>query len=78
MKQIEALVLSRLLAHGGCPVLGWMTANVTAKMDAKDNIYPTKEFSENKIDGMVALIMAMSRTVNAQSLPVIDSNYRFA
>jgi phage terminase large subunit-like protein len=55
-----------------------MTANVTAKMDAKDNIYPTKEFSENKIDGMVALIMAVSRYVTAQSLPVIDKDYQFA
>ncbi|MFA6076339.1 MAG: terminase TerL endonuclease subunit, partial [Negativicutes bacterium] len=78
MKQIEALVLSRLLAHGGCPVLTWMVSNVTAKMDAKDNIYPTKEFNENKIDGVVSLIMAMSRAVTAQAGLIIDSNYKFA
>jgi phage terminase large subunit-like protein len=55
-----------------------MVSNVTAKVDAKDNIYPTKEFNENKIDGVVSLIMAMSRAVTAQAGLIIDSNYKFA
>lgn len=58
MKEVESLVLRKLLAHGDCPVLTWMASNVVAKMDVKDNIYPNKERPENKIDGMVALIMA--------------------
>lgn len=58
MKEVEALVLQRKLAHGDCPVLTWMASNVVAKLDVKDNIYPNKERPENKIDGMVALIMA--------------------
>ena len=33
--------------------------NVVAKLDAKDNIFPRKERYENKIDGVVALIMAV-------------------
>lgn len=61
MKQLEALVLAQKLAHGGCPVLTWMMSNVVAKIDAKDNIYPRKEFPENKIDGVVALIMGLAR-----------------
>jgi len=36
---------------------------VVAKLDAKDNIYPNKERPENKIDGMVGLIMALSRAM---------------
>jgi phage terminase large subunit-like protein len=36
-----------------------MASNVVARLDAKDNIYPRKERAENKIDGIVALIMAI-------------------
>jgi phage terminase large subunit-like protein len=40
-----------------------MVSNVVAKIDAKDNIYPNKERPENKIDGVVATIMALSRGI---------------
>jgi phage terminase large subunit-like protein len=40
-----------------------MASNVVARLDAKDNIYPRKERPENKIDGIVALIMALSRAM---------------
>ena len=40
-----------------------MISNVVAQLDAKDNIYPRKERPENKIDGPVALIMALSRAI---------------
>ena len=39
----------------------WMISNTVAKADAKDNVYPRKERDENKIDGVVALIMALGR-----------------
>jgi phage terminase large subunit-like protein len=67
MKQLEALVLQGRLHHSGDPVLGWMMSNVVAHMDAKDNIYPRKERPENKIDGVVALIMALGRALADQS-----------
>ncbi len=63
MKTLEALVLQRKLIHDGDPVLGWMISNVVAHLDAKDNIYPRKERPENKIDGIVALIMGLSRAM---------------
>lgn len=63
MKEVEALTLQKKLAHGNCPILTWMMSNVVAKLDVKDNIYPNKERPENKIDGVVGLIMAMSRAV---------------
>lgn len=63
MKELEALTLRRVLAHGDCPILTWMASNVVAKLDVKDNIYPNKERPENKIDGIVALIMALSRAI---------------
>jgi phage terminase large subunit-like protein len=63
MKTLEALVLQRKLRHDGDPVLTWMASNVVAHLDAKDNIYPRKERPENKIDGIVALIMALARAL---------------
>lgn len=63
MKELEALTLRRVLAHGDCPILTWMASNVIAKLDVKDNIYPNKERPENKIDGIVGLIMAISRAI---------------
>ena len=73
MKTLEALVLQRKLIHDGDPVLAWMVSNVVAHLDAKDNIYPRKERPENKIDGIVALIMALARA----SLPgaIVESIY---
>ena len=63
MKQLEALVLDKTFHHNGDPVLTWMVSNVVCHTDAKDNIYPRKERHENKIDGVVALIMALSRAI---------------
>jgi len=47
------------LTHDGNPAMGWMMSNVVAHLDGKDNIYPRKEQAKNKIDGPVALIMAI-------------------
>lgn len=68
MKEIDALSRQRRLHHDGDPVLAWMVSNVVCHTDAKDNIYPRKERVENKIDGVVALIMAIARwTVGAEA-----------
>jgi phage terminase large subunit-like protein len=61
MKELEALVASGRFKHNGNPVLEWMVSNVVAHVDAKDNIYPRKEFPENKIDGVVAILIAINR-----------------
>lgn len=59
MKTLEALVLDGRIQHDGNPCLTWMMGNVVAKVDAKDNIFPRKERYEQKIDGPVALILAL-------------------
>ncbi|MGE3346065.1 MAG: terminase large subunit [Ramlibacter sp.] len=63
MKTLEALVLQGKLTHDDSPVMNWMISNVVCHLDAKDNIYPRKERPENKIDGAVALIMAIGRII---------------
>ena len=59
MKIIDALTHEKKIKHGTDPVMDWMMSNVVAKVDNKDNVYPNKERQELKIDGPVALIMAM-------------------
>src|SRR5690606_19538173 len=66
MKTDEGLIRSRAIAHDGDPVMTWMLSNVVAKEDAKDNVYPRKERPENKIDGVVARLMAMARFLAEQ------------
>jgi phage terminase large subunit-like protein len=69
MKEVEARVLSRKLWHDGNPMMTWMMGNVSAKVDAKENIYPRKDSETDplcKIDGPVALIMAMGRAMQAE------------
>jgi phage terminase large subunit-like protein len=63
MKHLEALIQSRQIDHGDCPVLTWMISNVVAHYDKKDNIYPNKERQEDKIDGVIALIQAIARAI---------------
>jgi phage terminase large subunit-like protein len=61
MKELEKLILGHKLAHGNNPVLGWMADNLVAREDPAGNIKPDKEKSTEKIDGMVAMIMALDR-----------------
>lgn len=67
MKEVDARVGARTLWHDGNPCMTWMMGNVAARIDAKENIYPRKD-NENdprcKIDGPVALIMAMGRALS--------------
>lgn len=64
MKQLEALAIAGKLVHDGNPITTWMISNVICHHDAKDNIYPRKERPENKIDGVVAAIMAFNRAIH--------------
>jgi len=65
-KELLNLVLSRRIRHGGNPVLRWMADNMVVKTDPAGNIKPDKGKSTEKIDGMVALIMAIDRASRAQ------------
>ena len=60
-KELMKLVLSKELAHGNNPVLNWMASNVTVRQDPAGNLKPDKGRSTEKIDGIVALIMALGR-----------------
>jgi phage terminase large subunit-like protein len=66
MKWIEAYTIGGKLHHDGNPCMSWMVSNVTARVDANDNIFPRKERAESKIDGPVAAIIAMSVAQRAE------------
>lgn len=67
MKELEAAIYSGRFHYNGDPVLTWMFSNVVAHYDKKENIYPNKTRNENKIDGVVALIMAMNAAIRLKA-----------
>lgn len=75
MKILDGLIRAGKMKHNDDPVYSWMLSNVTAKIDKKDNVYPNKEGAENKIDGVVADLMALGRSVvggnNGATAPMV-------
>lgn len=72
-KELMKLVLEKKVSHGGNPVLRWMMDNIYVKTDPAGNIKPDKEKSTDRIDGAVALIMALDRAIrNENSNSVYD------
>jgi phage terminase large subunit-like protein len=62
-KELMTLTLQKKLRHGGHPVLRWNADNLVVKTDEAGNIKPDKAKATQKIDGMVALIMALDRAI---------------
>ncbi|HOA04100.1 MAG TPA: terminase large subunit, partial [Dermatophilaceae bacterium] len=55
-----------LLRHAGNPVLKWMADNLRPSSDPAGNVKPDKANAGDKIDGVVALIMALARALSAR------------
>lgn len=74
MKELELLVRQRRLRHGGHKVLRWNADNLAVTVDENNNVRPNKEKSNEKIDGMVALVMALRGAVVPESdvIPIYD------
>jgi len=78
-KDLMRLVLSKQIAHGGNPVLSWMMNNVCIQTDSASgeakgiddagNIKPSKAKSNEKIDGVVALVMGLARAMVSGNQP---------
>lgn len=63
--ELERLLGLGVLHHGGNPALSWMASNAVARRDAEGRLRPDRRSSPEKIDGIVALVMAIA----AQSRP---------
>jgi phage terminase large subunit-like protein len=62
--QVENLVLEKKLVHDGNPVMSWMVSNLVVKVSKFNELMsPTKERPENKIDGPIAMLMALGRAL---------------
>jgi phage terminase large subunit-like protein len=73
-KELLTLVLQRKIQHGGNPVLRWNADNLVVQIDAAGGVKPNKAKSREKIDGMVALIMALDRAIkHTQNLSVYET-----
>ena len=72
-KELEKLVVSGRLRHGGDPVLRWMAANVALATDPAANIKVDKQRSHERVDGIVALVMAVGRAMTSEDSTVWPS-----
>jgi phage terminase large subunit-like protein len=58
-RRMEALAIDHQFQHGGHPVLDWMIGNVVIVQSRDGQRRPDRSKSTNKIDGIVAGLMAM-------------------
>jgi phage terminase large subunit-like protein len=68
-KALEAACVAGRLHHGGHPVLAWQASNVAIQQDHAGNIKPSKAKSNERIDGIVALTMALGIHATATAPP---------
>lgn len=74
-KDFEALVLGRKLRHDGNPVLRWAMGNVVVEQDAAGNVKPSKGKCSEKIDPVIAALMAVARARMGQAGGTASSVY---
>ena len=66
-KELMKLTLERKIAQGGNPVLRWMMDNIFIRTDPAGNIKADREKSTEKIDGVIASIMALDRAIRCSN-----------
>jgi len=64
-KELLAMLKEEKFEHGGNPVLRWMASNIEFRIDGNENMRPSKKSSRARIDGLVALIMALGLQMSA-------------
>ena len=63
---MEKLILAKEILHNNNPAMNWMLSNVALQEDAAGNIKPAKNKSKEKIDGIVALVMALGEMMHTE------------
>ena len=67
-KELEKMVLNKDINHLNNPILRWQMSNVSLRTDPAENIKPDKARSSEKIDGIVAMIMALGEWLTDESM----------
>ena len=74
--QVENLVLEKKLKFDGNPVMTWMVSNLVVKISKFNELRsPTKERPENKIDGPMAMLMALGRALATVQSNTIEQGF---
>lgn len=65
-KDLEARIIQKKVRHANNPVLRFCVSNASTDTDAAGNIKPSKKKSVERIDGVVATVMGLSRCISAK------------
>jgi phage terminase large subunit-like protein len=68
-RELLRLVAAGTFRHGGNPVARWQAGNLIVKQDPAGNLKPDKARSADKIDSIVAAVMALDRAVRHLAAP---------
>jgi phage terminase large subunit-like protein len=71
IKATQEAILNGSLVHDDNNILRWMLSCVVTELDAQNNIKMAKKKSSGKIDGIVAMCMAMGRASSGESMPSV-------
>ncbi len=63
-KDLEARIIEKKVRHANNPILRFCVSNAVVKRDPAGNIKPDKEKAVDRIDGVVAVVMGLSRCIN--------------
>jgi phage terminase large subunit-like protein len=77
MQALERAYISKRLNHGGDPLLNWCASNIVSRRDVNLNMAPDKKKSADKIDDMVALLMAVGLLKGQEVEPPKDYELLF-
>jgi phage terminase large subunit-like protein len=77
-KEFEKAALNGKLVHAGDEVLEWMMGNVSLRYDPSGNIKPDKAKSGDKIDGVVAAVMAIGEALTFEEDTSTDFEFFMA
>ncbi len=76
-KELLSMLAGRTIAHAGNPVLAWMARGCAGKEDSEGRIKFSKKDSKVKIDGLVAVVMALGLAMNGGDYRSIYENQGF-
>ena len=66
-KELEKMVLKKQINHLNNPILRWQLSNVSLRTDPAENIKVDKARSTEKVDGIVATVMALGEYMTDES-----------
>ena len=68
MHKLEKLILGKQIVHDNNPAMNWMLSNVAIQEDPAGNLKVAKNKSKEKVDGIVALVMAIGEMMSGEDL----------